>query len=57
MKKQDRKQNYSAVISLMLQAKHKEAFDAITLMCGQDTGLFIMADYDEQMKKLTQQDT
>lgn len=41
----------------MLQAKHKEAFDAITLMCGQDTGLFIMADYDEQMKKLTQQDT
>lgn len=51
MKKQDRKQRYSEVIGLMLQGKNKEAYDKLVTMCGVDTGLFIMANYDEQIKK------
>jgi hypothetical protein len=51
MKKQDRKQRYSEVIGLMLTGKNKEAYDKLVCMCGKDTGIFIIADYDKQIKK------
>ena len=51
LKKQERKEEYSSVIGLMLQGKNKEAFDKLACMCGKDTGLFIMADYDKEIAK------
>ncbi len=52
LKKQERKEEYSSVIGLMLQGKNKEAFNKLACMCGKDTGLFIMADYDKEIAKL-----
>ena len=36
----------------MLKGKNKEAFDKLACMCGEDTGLFILADYNEEIAKL-----
>ena len=36
----------------MMLGKNKQAFDELRGMCGQDTGLFIMVNYDEAMEKL-----
>ena len=52
LKKQERKQEYSRVIGLKLKRKNKEAFNKLACMCGKDTGLFIMADYDKEIAKL-----
>ena len=52
MNKADRKVAYSEVIGLLLSSKPKEAYNKLTLMCGSDTGLFIMADYDKHLAKL-----
>jgi len=46
LKKQERKDEYVKVMSLMIESKHKEAFDALRSMCGTDTGLFWLVDYD-----------
>ncbi|URC15220.1 hypothetical protein GD1_96 [Paraglaciecola Antarctic GD virus 1] len=54
MSKANRKTGYSEVIGLMLKQNHKEAFDKLTLMCGTDTGLFIMADYDKTLAKMAE---
>ena len=53
MKKQERKEEYSSIIGLMLKGENKQAFDKLACMCGVDTGLFIMADYDKEMLKLS----
>lgn len=52
LKKQERKEEYTTIITLMLKGDNKAAFDKLTCMCGKDTGLFIMCDYDEQIAKL-----
>ena len=52
MKKQDRKERFAEIIGLMLQGKNKEAHTELVCMCGEDTGLFIMSDYDKSMAKL-----
>ena len=52
MKKQERKDEYAKIIGLLLQSKNKEAYDKLCGMCGVDTGLFILADYDKTVKEL-----
>lgn len=52
MKKQDRKDGYLEVISLMLEERHKEAYDKLAVMCGKDTGLFILADYQKSVESI-----
>ena len=49
MKNQDRKERFAEIIGLMLQGKNKQAYTELVCMCGEDTGLFIMADYDKAM--------
>lgn len=34
-------------MSLMLKGENKKAFDELASMCGEDTGLFVLADYDK----------
>lgn len=51
MKKQDRKTGYADIMSLMLKGENKEAFTKLACMCGEDTGLFVMADYNKAMDK------
>ena len=55
MRKQDRKENFAAILSLMLKGENKEAYTALACMCGEDTGLFVLADYDSAMQQLTAQ--
>lgn len=52
MKKADRKQTYIDILRLMINEDHKEAFNALTGMCGKDTGLFYLANYDEVIKEV-----
>ena len=49
MKKSERKEEFAVIIKLMLNGENKQAFDKLSCMCGVDTGLFIMADYDKAM--------
>ncbi|MGI2228105.1 hypothetical protein [Shewanella frigidimarina] len=51
MKKQDRKIAFAEIIKLMLQNNNKEAFNKLTCMCGEDTGLFVMVDYEKAILK------
>lgn len=53
MKKQDRKKEYTDIIKLMLKRDNKEAYNRLSGMCGKDTGLFILADYDKAINKLS----
>jgi hypothetical protein len=52
MKKDDRKQEYVSIMKLMLEGKNKQAFEALASMCGSDTGLFWLVDYDAAVKAL-----
>lgn len=52
MKKDERKAGYVKVMKLMIQGEHKAAFDDLAAMCGEDTGLFWLVDYDEAVKAL-----
>ncbi|MEO3879307.1 hypothetical protein [Rheinheimera fenheensis] len=47
LKKDERKQKYRSIMSLMLKGENKKAFDELASMCGEDTGLFVLADYDK----------
>lgn len=51
MKKADRKKAFIEVIELMLKDRNKEAYSKLVCFCGEDTELFVMADYDETIKK------
>mgnify|MGYP003662086649 CR=1 FL=1 len=51
IKKQERKERFSQIIQLMLMEKNKEAFTALATMCGEDTGLFFLCDYDKTVAK------
>lgn len=55
LNKQARKDEYRAVMNLMLNGKNKEAFDKLSCMCGEDTGIFVIVDYDEAVAKLSKQ--
>lgn len=46
LEKEERKQRYRMIMNLMLDGENKEAFDELACMCGEDTGLFLLADYD-----------
>lgn len=52
MKKVDRKEAYTNIISLLANGKNKEAFDAVRNMCGKDTSVFVLISYEECMEKL-----
>lgn len=47
LKKQERKESYKEIQRLMIEGKNKEAFDKLCLMCGSDTGAFLLVDYDK----------
>lgn len=51
LKKDERKQKYRSIMSLMLKGENKKAFDEIACMCGEDTGLFVLADYDKAISE------
>lgn len=38
----------------MIKGENKQAFDKLRSMCGEDTGLFILVDYDKKMAELKQ---
>ena len=57
MKKQERKDMFAEIISLLLTGKNKQAYTELACMCGKDTGLFFMADYDEYMEALKSKKT
>ena len=57
MKKQERKETFASILNLMLKGENKEAYNTLACMCGEDTGLFILADYDKAMKELKQKVT
>lgn len=47
MKKEDRKNEYLKIMQLMLKGEDKKAFDCLAGMCGSDTGMYWLVDYDE----------
>lgn len=57
MKKQERKESYCEIMNLMIEGNNKDAFDKLRGMCGSDTGLFVMVDYDEAMKIMNEKKT
>jgi len=57
MKKQERKETFASILKLMLKGENKEAYSTLACMCGEDTGLFILTDYDKAMKELKQKVT
>lgn len=54
MKKDERKQEYVRIMKLMLEGESKQAFEALASMCGGDTGLFWLVDYDSAVKALAE---
>ena len=52
MKKQERKETFASILSLMLKGENKEAYNTLACMCGEDTGLFVLANYDKTMEAL-----
>lgn len=52
MKKDERKQEYVRIMKLMLEGESERAFDALACMCGSDTGLFWLVDYNEAIEAL-----
>lgn len=54
MKKEERKQRYRMIMNLMLDGDNKKAFDELACMCGADTGLFLLADYDAVLRERQQ---
>ncbi|MDZ7868782.1 MAG: hypothetical protein U5L02_06190 [Rheinheimera sp.] len=52
LKKNERKEKYVRIMRLMLEGENKQAFNALASMCGSDTGLFWLVDYDEATKAL-----
>lgn len=54
MKKDERKQEYVRVMKLMLNGDNKQAFEALACMCGGDTGLFLLVNYDDAVKALAE---
>lgn len=52
MKKNDRKENYYAIITLMLNGRNKEAFNKLASMYADDCECFVLDDYEDRMAKL-----
>lgn len=50
LKKQERKDKYVSIMKLMIKGENKKAFDELSCMCGEDTGLFWLVDFDEAVK-------
>ena len=55
MKKHERKDSFAKIISLMLKGENKQAYNILCCMCGEDTGLFIFADYDKAMEDVSKE--
>lgn len=47
MKKDERKSQYTRIMGLMLKGEDKQAFEALVCLCGEDTGLFWLGNYEE----------
>jgi hypothetical protein len=47
LKKQERKERFAEILKLMLNEKHEAAYTKLAVMCGEDTGLFFLCDYDK----------
>lgn len=47
LKKDERKHAYLKVINLMVKQEHEKAFYELCALCGEDTGLFVIASYKE----------
>jgi len=47
LKKQARKERFVKIIKLLAEEKNSEAFNELVIMCGEDTGLFVMATYED----------
>lgn len=54
MKKDERKAEYLRILQMMIKSEHKQAFEALACMCGSDTGLFWLIDYDEAVAALSE---
>jgi hypothetical protein len=52
MKKNERKEAYRKIMSLMLNLEHDKAFEQLCVMCGEDTGLFVFVDYKKSVDEL-----
>ena len=53
MNKEERKESYISILDLMLKGDSKEAYEELCCMCGVDTGLFVMVNYEDRMKVLS----
>jgi hypothetical protein len=53
MQTEHRKRNYHIVLNSMLQCDHEQAFNQLSSMCADDTGLSFSVDYKEKMKQLS----
>lgn len=51
LKKEERKDRYRKIMNLMIKGENKKAFDELACTCGEDTGLFVLADYDAAVKQ------
>lgn len=56
MKKNDRKAAYTRIMGLMLKGQDKKAFEALVCLCGEDTGLFWLGDYEETKAAIAAKD-
>jgi len=54
LKKDERKTEYVRIMKLMLEGKNKEAFEALQCMCGEDTSLFWLVDYEAAVKAIAE---
>jgi hypothetical protein len=52
MKKNERKEAYRNIMSLMLNLEHEKAFEQLCVMCGKDAGLFVFVDYKKSIEEL-----
>ena len=51
MKKNERKEAYINIMSLMLNLEHEKAFEQLCIMCGKDTGWFVLVDYKKSIEE------
>jgi hypothetical protein len=52
MKKNERKEAYRKIMSLMLNLEHDKAFEQLRVMCCEDTGLFVFVNYKKSIEEL-----
>ena len=51
LKKIDRKQSYLNILGLMARGDNKLAYEKMVHMCADDVSLFVLADYNQAVKR------